>query len=189
MKKLGMKHRSTKLVFLFGSSLWSATAFNFPLAPQSLRIAGPLMLATFSACGSLMGPGLSEDAKGTIQRVTQTFIGTVATGNEIKLADQVSWEDYLGTGDERISHQEFSNQLRAFREKFPLDNPHNPLLHLRVVKVTGSGSRGKIYLQKSDNESAPEIWVKLVWTGTGWVVIEDNLFGKNKLVSQYLATR
>ena len=146
----------------------------------------PLFLFfSFSLGGcSLLGDGISEDAKVTVLRVTQTYLATVVLGDETKLGDQIAWEDFLGHGDKKISHAEFSRELQLFNRAYSPRDPKNPLLGLKVRKITGSGNSAEVRLEKADGSSSEVISVRLAWTGSGWIIMEDSLFGTGKFISR-----
>lgn len=143
-----------------------------------------LLATCLSACSVWQSEPLSPDAKITVLRLSQNYLATIILGNETKLSDYIAWSDYVaatGPANSKFSHQQFSEQLAWFTKAYKAQDPRNPLLQLKVKDISGSNDVAKITLVKADGSSSEEIWIKFVWTGAGWLVMEDSLFGKEKL--------
>jgi len=98
----------------------------------------------------------------------------------------VDWDSLLQRGTSSgISREEFNKQLEALKNRWSVDE--NPLLDLEVLEVEARGDRARVTLRKRSKSDYPVIWVKLLWSGSGWIISEDSIFGRNKLASRVLA--
>lgn len=159
-------------------ALWTACR----LAVLGVLVVPAAML--LQGCSMLERDTLSQDAKATLVGLTQRYLATIVEGDETKLADYIAWADYLGNGDKRISHFEYSRQLQRLNEKYTAENPKHPLVGLRLVSVKGHEDVAMVTLEKADGSAKEQVWIKFVWTGSGWIVLEDSLFGKEKLFAR-----
>lgn len=141
-------------------------------------------LLLVSGCSTIVGNDLTPEAKSTVYRVSQQYLGNVILGREPVIAQFIAWSDFLGSGSSRITHDEFSRQLKMLNQKYSPTDQNHPLLGLKLIKISNSGDFATIYFEKADGSSKEEIWISMLWSGNGWIIVEDSLFGKDKLFAK-----
>ncbi len=41
-----------------------------------------------------------------------------------------------------------------------------------------------VTFQKFQDTESPEIWIQLHWSGEGWLIVDDSLFGRGGLIAE-----
>ena len=145
-----------------------------------------VLLAAGASC-SLIEPSKGRAAvESTVIGVVNTYLTAVAAGDERRLNGIVYWDLFLGrNGGELLTRSEIHTQIEQIKTRWTPDK--NPLLGLEVINVSVSGDDAKVTVRKAGKPDFPTIWVKVVWSGSGWLVAQDSLFGRDKLFAEYLS--
>jgi len=142
-------------------------------------------------CSESVFNSTSPELKEVLIGVTNRYLTLVANGDEQNAAQMIYWPDFSESG--KFSAAEFHSQFQSIRNRWALQD--NPLMGLVVVDAVSHGNDGKVTLRKDPKLAAkskieaPEIWVKLLWAGRGWIVKEDSLFGTNKYIASLANTK
>lgn len=140
-----------------------------------------IIFSPFLAGCSFFGRnGPTAEAKATVLGVASDYLSYIVQGSEKRLNSIVLWEDLLGHGtDHPMTKDEYRAQMQLLRTRWsPQDSP---LLGLEVLDLQLKGDNATVILRKAGRQDYPKIWIELYWTGAGWLVIDDSLFGKGKL--------
>ena len=149
--------------------------------PFFLRLCLFLLLSVLASC-SWFRHDVPSEARKTIIAVTDSYLRYIATGNERQLNSYVLWEDFLNNSHPKLTHEEYHPQLLELQNRWtPVEHP---LLGLQVLDVDIDGNDALIRLRKNKRPDFPEIWVRYFWSGSAWLVVEDSIFGKEKLAGQ-----
>lgn len=141
-----------------------------------------LLLGT-SGCSSLFKSTPTPEETMTVISVTEKYIQVVVTGRKRQIRSFVLWDDLLSKDTEdAITLKEFESQLNSLQDRWTPEQ--HPLLGLKLLELDIDDNDALVRLQKSGREDYPVIWIKLFWSGNAWLVTQDSLFGKDKLISQ-----
>ncbi|MFN8391938.1 MAG: hypothetical protein U0136_16735 [Bdellovibrionota bacterium] len=156
------------------------------------RSARVITLFFLTSCSGTLFDSTPPQLKLTLTKLANNYLSQITLGNEKQFADMVYWPEFLGTGSSRITRDELDKQFRACFQRWSMyrENPNaHPLVGLKVSSLTSDDNYGEIRLKKSPptpGEPLTEIRIKFIWEGTGWIIREDSLFGKDKYCSQYV---
>ena len=154
---------------------------------KNIALGFVLISLLLSGCSYLGWGGSNPEVKATVTNVADTYLRYVAAGDERNLAALVYWDSLLGRGiTGGISREEFSQQLAALRKRWSVQD--NPLLGLELRSVSVDEDDAEVELRKQGRPDYPVIWIKLMWSGSGWVVTKDSIFGKDNLAATVLKT-
>jgi len=92
------------------------------------------------------------------------------------LESTVIMKDFLA--NQEITKDEYDFRIVRLSRRWPINE--NPLIQLAVKSIDVSGDNAKAILQR-EGAGFPELVFKLVWTGSSWVIVDDNIFGKDEL--------
>ncbi len=143
----------------------------------------PLCLLSLSACSTFSKPRQSRLLKATVVSVSANYLRQVARGELRHLNSLVNWNVYLSKSKDGVSKKSYSDQVRALGQKF--SHLDHPLLGLGISDIEIDDDFAEITLNKEAVEDAPDIWIRLAWNGTAWLVIDDNLFGPDGLIAKW----
>lgn len=137
----------------------------------------------WSACSVFSPKEPNPEVKATVLAVADKYLQYVITGREKQLNSFVLWGDLLKKGSEQaLTRDEFRKQLNSLQGRWTVEE--HPLLGLKVVDLEIDGNDALVTLIKAGRDNYPTIWVKLFWSGSAWHVVDDSLFGKDKLIEQ-----
>lgn len=146
-----------------------------------------LALSTSGGCSKLLSREGTDAAKATVVAIVGDYLTAVALSQERPLHSLILWDEFLRDGQRLMTRGEVSAQLMSLKNRWtPADHP---LLGLEVLSVSVQGNDAKVELRKKGHPDYPVIWVKMIWSGTGWLIVEDSLFGRGKLIEQLNASQ
>ena len=137
------------------------------------------------ACSSSVFHHTSPEVKQVLIGVTNRYLTYVAKGDEHNATQLIYWPEFSEGGN--FTTAEFHRQFESMRNRW--DAASHPLSGLVVVDAVSDENSAKVTLRKDPKLAAkvkgdtPDIWVKLIWAGRGWIVSEDSLFGTNKYLA------
>jgi hypothetical protein len=144
-----------------------------------------LTLLFFFGCSQIF-PSSNDGAKTTLLGLSNAYLQGVATGNYAKMHEFVLWSDFLSKEGNNITDLELRAHLANMQNRWSIEE--HPLSYLVAKDVDLSGNNATVYLKKKDGGySSPTIEITFHWVGAGWMIVDDNLFGKDELVDQWLA--
>lgn len=157
------------------------------MSPRKILISFLLSMNCFCllACSSSVFHHTSPEVKQVLIGVTNRYLTVVANGDEHSATQMIYWPDFSESG--KFTTAEYHRQFESMRNRWNAST--HPLASLVVVDAVSDGNSAKVTLQKDPKLSAkskgdsPDIWVKLIWAGRGWIVSEDSLFGTNKYLA------
>lgn len=85
--------------------------------------------------------------------------------------------------NQEITYEEFEYRVVRLASKWSINT--NPLVLLKVKSIEIEDNDADATLQREGN-SFPEIKFQLRWTGSSWVILDDNIYGKNELYEKGL---
>lgn len=140
-----------------------------------------LFLSVATGCSSLVYRATPE-AKRTVVLVCNDYLTNVVRGDLNKLNQMVAWPEYLEEGGGRFTKRDFAQQVRSLKKRW--SNDAHPLLGLQVTDISVGEFRAEVDLVKNGDPQKERIKVKLLWDGSAWVIVGDNLFGIDKRFSK-----
>ena len=123
---------------------------------------------------SLMEPAPSPATRQTVLSVAANYLQFIVQGNDKRLTAIVSWQEYLLKNKEGLTREELSKQIALGQGRWTPET--HPLLNLDVRSLDVNGDSAKVTLQRVNAKGFPVIWVKMAWTGSGWLIVDDSLF-------------
>jgi hypothetical protein len=142
---------------------------------------------SLAACSVLGLRHTSPALKATIVQIANTYLTYVAAGNERHIVPMVYWDTFLKKGTPQgLSREEYSQQMAALKDRWPVDK--SPFVKLQVINIDVNEDVAEIKLRRGDGSDYPTIWIKMIWSGSGWLIAEDSIFGKDKLAAKVMQT-
>ena len=146
---------------------------------------GGLFLFAFGACSAVVKRQPSPELRATVVSVAANYLRQISVGNLKNLNTLVLWADYLPNAKPDLTKQGYISAIQQLQHRWRVQD--HPLLGLDIVSVEIEGEDAEVTLQKAKVADAEQIIVKLAWNGSGWLVVDDSLFGKGKQIEQWLA--
>ncbi len=147
------------------------------------RILLPLLLL-LTSCSTLFPERGTPESKMAVLRMTNDYLTSVLTAKIQKLGDFVLWGSYLE--DRKITKEEVLSEIEQAKKLFPL--AEHPLSNLQPTAIEIRNDDAEVKLKKGGVATAPEISIRLLWGAGGWIVVGDNLFGKDGVVTAAIST-
>lgn len=151
-----------------------------------------LFLSLFlSSCLGLKGRGkVTPELKIALIRVSGEYLDKLNNSTFDNIHGMIIWDDYLDPGkNKRMDKEIFIKQVAASR-LFWKDKPgQHPLVNLDLEDIRLKNDDATVKLRKFKQKNAPTIEIKLRWNGQGWLVIDDNIFGKGRLMEELMAKK
>lgn len=158
-------------------------------SPHIRRIFIALLLTlAISGCSLFSGSKdidkVTPEMKAALKQITAEYIGAAIDGDFRHAQSLILWSVYLANKEGKYSKISHLSEMQKLKEIGPVEQ--NPLLGLSLVGVDASGEVATVVAKKLKSRGAPEsreVTVKLIWVGQGWLIIDDNIFGKTGLVA------
>ena len=151
-----------------------------------IRLLLALLFFSTTACSSIAGKSPGPELGALLIRVSADYVKHVVNADEARIGGSILWTDFLKQAD--IDKQEYLRQVRSLQNRWTAEE--HPLLGLKVEELKWYGDEATVYLRKaSKNKKYPMIKIEMIWSGSGWLVTKDNLFGKKLLVADWAADR
>jgi len=97
----------------------------------------------------------------------------------------VLWLDYLQNTGLPAKEAMFTKMHRA-AERYTEKN--HPLMQLDILEVDVDGNDAELALRKKGNREAPVIEIELTWVGSGWLIVNDNIFPDGGVLDRVMRT-
>jgi hypothetical protein len=140
----------------------------------------PFLLASIS-CSVLSesNPILDE----TLVSITNKYLTDISNGRGRDAAAMILWADYGTNTRNGLTPEQYILTVDKMRRHKP-SAPEHPLRGLEVKDVDFDDDSGAVTLRHP--KSGDKVIVQMLWTGSGWLITRDNLFGKDGYLSSYL---
>lgn len=158
---------------------------NKPLKPvlnRALLLVSALCLCVITAC-SIGAAKPRPHLAATVASVAANYLGHVATGQTRHLNTLVMWNAYLTESKPGLTQKQYLEELRSISSRW--DPQEHPLLGLNITEIETEDDEAEIRFQKPGGE-ADEIRVNLRWSGSGWMVVDDSLFGEGGQIRSWV---
>lgn len=113
----------------------------------------------------------------TLVNISADYFNAIIRGDYPLAKSKINQADFVF--NERFTVEDMQTQLRTLDGRWTKEE--HPLVNLIVLDVDQDGDYATLKFRRGDNKSAPTIEVRLLWTGTGWLINKDNLFGSDGL--------
>lgn len=140
-----------------------------------------IALSFFQACALNQGSEGTPLAKTTVLSVTNSYISTIVAGKIGPLEGMVLWAAYIPASGNNVNKEVFYKQVQEMKTKWKVQD--HPLLGLEVLGVDVKGNDAQVRLKSKKRPEAAEILIELTWTGHGWLVSKDSIFGHQGYVA------
>lgn len=145
------------------------------------------LLSSFSLSGcsfNLFGTKPSYEESRAVLSVTNNYLRAIAMSDSTRAESYVLWEEFSAARYGR-SRELMRDQLQEAKGRWTIEN--HPLLELTVVNLEIDSDDAVVVLQKEkDNEAVgPELFVRLRWVFSGWLIVDDSVIGTGGLLQTY----
>lgn len=148
---------------------------NFSLISKLFFVA--ILLLSSQACVKKPREA-TEGAKSRVGQVSIEYLRLCFMGDMKLLKSYVLLSAYLK--NRGISLEEYEAQIEGLPRRWQVEI--HPVLQLVPLEIDVQGDKAKTYFQRGGSESPfPKVTIELEWSGTSWVIINDNIFGKGSL--------
>lgn len=143
-------------------------------------------IIALSSC-SYLKPKTGENLqKYTVARVSSTYLGWVFAGSEDHMGNYVVWSLLLSGSDGKpMSREDFRKQLKSIQNRWTTEE--HPIFDLDLKSVEVDGNQAEVRFQRLNRSHYPVITLELRWSGTGWLIERDSLFGQGGQVEKWMA--
>lgn len=138
-----------------------------------------LSILIFSGCSFLNKPSDPEVYK-TVIRVSAMYLNSIGTGEADKALDMLDKSVYFKNGRNQRS---VVAQIISLKNK-NLESTENPFYSLVVVDAIIEDDEAEVEYRKKDYDDE-RINISLSWSGTGWRVKDDNVFGDSGYLNNF----
>ncbi len=139
-----------------------------------------LILIVASACSLTKSSEENVALKNTIAQVVVQYLQFSFLARIEPLESTIVLKDFLK--NQNITKDDYDYRIVRLSRRWSMDN--NPLIHLTVIAIDTDGNYATARLQREGSAEGityPELSFSLAWTGSSWVIIDDNIFGKDEL--------
>lgn len=133
------------------------------------------LIALLSSCSLGLGRDSSSDTpevRNVLIALSSDYFVHVINGNYGKIKDLILWDDYIPNKNNTISREKYFEQLSKLDGRYEIKD--HPLIKVKVDEINIDGNSANISFTKDDS---PQIEVGYMWTGSAWLIVDDNLFG------------
>ena len=135
-----------------------------------------LILTVASSCSLTNKKADNEAVKSAITQVIVQYLQFSFLSRLEPLESTIIKQDFLH--NQGITKDEYDYRIVRLSRRWPINE--NPLIQLKVKDLKLDGDNATAVLQR-EGTGFPELIFTLIWTGSSWVIIDDNIFGKNEL--------
>jgi len=146
-----------------------------------------VLLHSVAACSIVQGRQPTNAEKRVVAGLAGNYLQAVVVNAKPTLDELILWAEYLAQPGREGGKEAYYSQVSLVGNFWNLDD--NPLLGLTLMDISISGDEATITLHKKKTPEDQQIIIGLVWTGHGWMVRDDNLFGADKLISRLVEQR
>lgn len=150
-------------------------------------IAGVVLCACLlSGCGSrILSPEPPAVVKVVVLRAAVQYVACTVRGDYRCLRPLVAWNDYLKHQSIKGGMNAYQQRLQRVKNRWSAEE--NPLMNLDVKKIDIDENDATVVFGRAEGERFPEFSIQLYWTGGGWLIYDDSLFGDDELIEQLTA--
>ncbi len=140
-----------------------------------------VLLLSFNACAKVFSHEPAPEMRATLVGVSAAYIRAILKDDKTALKQLLAIDDYLGEDGNNISNNTFATRASVLRTHWTPEE--NPLVNLDIIDVSTYDNHAEVVFRRNDRENSPEVAINLYWTGNGWVIIDDSIFGDNELIN------
>lgn len=132
-----------------------------------------VLIALLSSCSLTSAGPDNPEVKEVLVALSNNYLISVVNGNFGEINSVIIWAEYLGEKEKHFSKQKYFDQLSSLDGRYTLDN--HPLLKLELEDADISDNHSYLTFRKNNSEI---IKLSFMWAESGWLLVDDNLFGK-----------
>jgi hypothetical protein len=121
-------------------------------------------------------------------KITDTYLQHIASGNFLKARNMIFAEEYFPAKGKGFTNENYQQQFDYIQNRWT-PNEHPFLGTMEFVKAGVLKDKAYVVVKKKgENEQAyPEIRIDYIWIGTGWLIINDSIFGPNEIIANLMS--
>lgn len=139
-----------------------------------------LLLLTAS-CARFLGHEGTPEAKRAALMVVNQYLTAVANGRSAAITDLIAWQEYLKNKDDEITKAEIVTQIDRSKKMWNVSD--HPLMNLAPKEIDVRDNDAVVVLRKMNAPQNRLIQIEAQWIGGGWIIVNDNLFGKTGVIT------
>ena len=141
---------------------------------------------SLSSCGNFNSKQPNPELASTIIRTAAKYLVYVVNADENEINGAILWTDILKTKE--MNKPQYRSQMSALKKRFPGTKGH-PLIGLNIKDLEWTGDEATVSFVNASGTPKDTIWVQIMWSGSGWLVDDDSLFGKDKQIERWTAKK
>lgn len=120
--------------------------------------------------------------------ITDTYLQHIASGNFLKARNMIFAEEYFPTKGKNFTNADYQQQFDYIQNRWTAKE-HPFLGSMEFIKAGVSKDKAYVIVKKkSESEPAyPQIRIDYLWIGTGWLIINDTIFGPNEIIANLMS--
>lgn len=132
-----------------------------------------------SSCSVVIGgftsapPGVRD----TLSKLTHIYFATIISGNSELVISMRACPPPCP-----ISPSDITNQIKNMRNA-SVSGKH-PLSNFSIRSIETNENEARIKLHNKQDANAPTIEIECFWSGAGWVIVSDTIFGQDGFASR-----
>lgn len=135
-----------------------------------------LCLLSFCSCFLIGKDVENHPLKNTISQVVVQYLQYSFLARTEAIESLIIPKEFLK--NQELSRDEYDYRLVSLSRHWSADK--NPLINIGLVSVSIDEDQASAVMKRRDGEF-PELKFNLVWTGSSWAMIDDNIFGKGEI--------
>ena len=141
-----------------------------------------LSLASCSAFTSYKSE--TPEAKIAVLSVARNYLGFIVMGNYNQVFGLILWNSFLDSSDSAFTKEDVRKQMELIQNRWSKEE--HPLLNLDMKDIEVRADTAELTLQKFNSPDSPKIVINFIWTGSGWLIQKDNIFGSDGVLAKAL---
>lgn len=128
---------------------------------------------------------MTPELKIALIRVSGEYLDKINNSRFDEIQGMIILGDYLRE-DKRMSKEAFIAQIAKARLTWKDKPQSHPLVGLDLESMELKGNDAVVKLKKFKVSDSPIIELKLHWSGQGWLIYDDNIFGQGRLMEKLI---
>jgi len=142
-------------------------------------IAFIFLLSLLCSCSRSSSLNENSALKRTLVNVSADYLNAIIRGDNRRVKSKMFLSSFISSKKQPFKSKDLDRQLSSLNSRWNKNN--HPLVNLDVIKVEKNQDDAYLEFRRIKSENSPLISIKLLWAGSGWLVVEDNLFGPEGL--------
>lgn len=126
----------------------------------------------------------TPEAKIAVLSVARNYLGFIVMGNYNQVFGLILWNSFLDSSGSAFTKEDVRRQMELIQNRWSKEE--HPLLNLDMKDIEVRADTAELTLQKFNSPESPKIEISFIWTGNGWLIQKDNIFGSEGVLAKAL---